>query len=94
MSRYDRVIRRANNYSTTTMTSTLRNAALDGSLGTYVRVLKEGQRLDHIAGELWGDSQYWWVIAACSGVGWYFQCPPGVELLIPYSLDEAVNLAR
>jgi hypothetical protein len=92
MRRYDRTRKLSRNFATTTMTSRLRFAALDGTLPINVRVLREGERLDHIAFELWGDSQKWWIIAACSGVGWWLQCPAGTELLLPASLEQAENL--
>lgn len=92
MGRYNSARRLSTNYATWTMTSRLRRAALNGTLPIRVRVLREGERLDHIAFELWGDAQKWWIIAACSGVGWWLQCPPGTEVLIPVSLERAEGL--
>ena len=48
---------------------------------TYI--LKEGERLDQIAGAIYGDSGMWWAIAAASGIGWGLQVPPGTLLKIP-----------
>lgn len=83
MRRYDKAKRGARNYKTWAMNSNVRRAALRGEFPVRRRILKEGERLDQIAGELWGDAQLWWVIAACSGIGWWLQTPAGTELLIP-----------
>lgn len=37
----------------------------------------QADRLDTIAGEVYGDSRYWWVLAAASDIGWGLQVPPG-----------------
>jgi hypothetical protein len=34
-------------------------------------------RLDTLAGTLYGDARLWWVLAATSGIGWGMQIPPG-----------------
>jgi hypothetical protein len=65
------------------MTTTIRNLVASGQLSTTTVVLKEGERLDQIAGKYYGDSTLWWVIAAASGIGWGLQCPPGTVVAIP-----------
>jgi len=52
------------------------------------RLLKEGERLDTIAGIELGDARMWWIIAACSGIGWALQAPPGTLIKIPVNLSE------
>lgn len=54
------------------------------------RVL-EGQRLDSIAGEAYGDGRLWWVIAAASEIGWGLQVPPETIIRIP-NLDDVSTL--
>lgn len=54
----------------------------------------EGKRLDHYAFEEYGNSNYWWVIAAASGIGWWLQVPPGVVINIPTSIEEIRNLKK
>lgn len=55
----------------------------------YKRQLsKEGDRLDILAGEYYGNSAYWWVIAAASGIGWGLQIPAGTVITIPLDLGE------
>jgi|688.fasta_scaffold01900_34 nucleoid-associated protein YgaU len=65
------------------MATTVRNLVASGQLSTTIITLKEGERLDQIAGKYYGDSTLWWVIAAASGIGWGLQCPPGTVVAIP-----------
>ena len=53
-----------------------------------------GDRLDHIAFKEYKDAQYWWIIAAASGIGWWLQVPEGVVLNIPTNLDQIENLSE
>ena len=52
---------------------------------TYVT--KQGDRLDIISGDAYGTGDYWWVIAAASGIGWALQVPPGTRLFIPTDIQ-------
>ena len=59
----------------------------------FARVtIKEGQRLDKIAHDFYGDARLWWIIAAASGIGWWLQMPEDIVLYIPTNLDEISNL--
>ncbi len=69
----------------------LRDAQTTGAIATREIVTVEGQRLDQIAGELWGDGKLWWVIAITSGIGWWLQVPPGTRLLVPVDINEALR---
>jgi hypothetical protein len=51
-------------------------------------VMKEGERLDTLAGRFFGDGDLWWVIAAASGIGWSLQTPPGTFLRIPTNIGQ------
>ncbi len=62
-----------------------------GLLRYTTRILQEGERLDQISGEVYGDSSYWWVIASASGVGWSLQIAPGALLRIPVSIEEVLG---
>jgi Gpi18-like mannosyltransferase len=57
------------------------------------RKLLGGERLDTISFDVYGDSRYWWVIAAATGIGWCLQVPPGTLLRIPTNLDQALKLS-
>ena len=63
-------------------------AAKNGSIQSTTRQLREGERLDTIAGVVYGDAGLWWVIAAASGIGWGLQVPAGVVLTIPTDLNQ------
>jgi hypothetical protein len=70
------------------------NAVQTGDLETTTVVLTQGQRLDHLAGQFYGNGRYWWIIAAASGIGWALQCPAGTVVRIPKNLDVALSLGR
>tara|TARA_B100000700_G_C14636553_1_gene665332 strand:- start:246 stop:533 length:288 start_codon:yes stop_codon:yes gene_type:complete len=61
----------------------LRRAKELGLIPTKQVVLKESQRLDHLAAEYLGNSRLWWVLAALSDIGWGLQLPPGVVINVP-----------
>ena len=48
----------------------INRAVRAGTVPSSTIILEQGQRLDHIAGVVYGDSTLWWIIAAASGVGW------------------------
>ena len=64
------------------------NMVENGSLTYTVRVLQGKERLDILAGKIYGNSNLWWVIAAASGIGWAMQVPPGTMLRIPSDLGK------
>jgi hypothetical protein len=73
-------------------TSAIYAASISGALDTDKIILTSNQRLDTLAGERYGDSQYWWVIAASSGIGWGLQVPAGTVIRIPKNVQLAINL--
>jgi hypothetical protein len=85
MRRYSRspVIKAGTAYGSQGGIDSVRSLYNSGNLQATSYVLKEGERLDHIAGKFLGDSTMWWAIAAISGIGWGLQCPPGTVVLIP-----------
>ena len=66
-------------------------AVQNGSIPATRRTVKDGERLDTIAGKVYGDASMWWIIAAASGIGWGLQVPPGIVITIPTDLNQ-VNL--
>lgn len=46
-------------------------------------VLDESERLDILAGKIYGDSTLYWLISAASDIGWALQAPPGTRIKIP-----------
>lgn len=80
-------------YFGTAHTSTLIFNAVENGLIDFTTIeLKEKQRLDQLAGSVYKDSSYWWVIAAASGIGWSLQVPAGTIIRIPTSLDNVMSI--
>lgn len=78
--------------ATNTSIIRIRNAARNGGISVSYRVLRSGERLDTIAGEVYGDGRLWWIIAASSNIGWWLQVPPGTRLSIPNDLSQIDSL--
>tara|TARA_B100000424_G_C22788698_1_gene423647 strand:- start:206 stop:511 length:306 start_codon:yes stop_codon:yes gene_type:complete len=57
-----------------------------------IHILEEGERLDYLAGIYYGDSSFWWVLAAASGIGYALQVPPGTVIRVPNSLAEVLGV--
>ena len=70
----------------------LYKAAQSGAITATQHVTKERQRLDILAGQIYGDGRLWWVIAAASGIGWGLQIPAGTVLTIPTNLSEVEGI--
>jgi len=71
----------------------IRSGILSGRLRYTTMTISEGQRLDTIAGSVYGDASLWWIIAAASGIGWGLQVTPGIVLSIPTNPGKALSLA-
>lgn len=81
------VIRAGKIFGTNKMSRRIFLACETGQLKTEVVILKESQRLDHLAGIKYGDSTLWWILASASGIGWGLQLPPGTLVRIPVNPD-------
>ena len=66
----------------------------EGDIRCSTYIIKENERLDHVAAKKYGASTMWWVIAAASGIGWGLQVPPGTILRIPTSAGQIISLLR
>jgi len=71
---------------------TIYSAIESGEINYGVKILEEGERLDTIAGQVYGDSSLWWIISAASGIGWGLQVPPGTILRIPTNINSVIGL--
>ena len=54
--------------------------------------LLQSTRLDHLASQFYGNSSYWWIIAAASGIGWGMQVPAGTIVRIPQNLAQILTI--
>jgi len=88
LTRYNEGISSTGGLTTAKSVARLRAAIRAGRISTSNRVLKQGERIDQIAAEVYGDGRLWWVIAAASNIGWWLQAPPGTRLSIPTDLSE------
>lgn len=92
--RYTRtpIIRGGQQYGTAESSLAIKKAVEAGQLTTTVRVLQGAERLDVLAGQVYGDARQWWIIAAASGIGWALQVPAGTRIVIPTNLAEISDL--
>ena len=59
----------------------LRRAIKYGTIQPIRKIITTGyDRLDTLAGAVYDDSRYWWVLAAASNIGWGLQVPPGTTI--------------
>ena len=88
--RYSRAprIKGGQSYGTYTASRIIFKAAQTAGLDVTTHTVKEGERLDIIAGEYYRDGTLWWIIAAASGIGWGLQVPAGTFLIIPTDLGQ------
>jgi len=94
LSRYqnDSSIRGGKLLRSATAVMRIREAVKLGQVRLRPIIVKERQRLDKIAGDLYGDGRLWWVIAATSDIGWPLQVPPGTRLNVPADLSQIMGL--
>ena len=90
--RSDERVRLGQSLKTASAVTRIRLAQRQGIFRLRTVIVKESERMDQIAARELGNSQFWWVIAATSGIGWCMQVPPGTRLLVPDSLDQILRL--
>ncbi len=77
-------------YGTSRVSAAIQAGIESGIIKFRSDFIKEGQRLDSIAGMHYnGRSDLYWIIAAASGIGWSLQVPPGTAIKIPDVNDVA-----
>lgn len=74
-------------YGTSRAIRAIRSGIESGTIRYTTQRSQEGQRLDSIAGMVYGNGSLWWVIAAASDIGWSLQMPPETVLRIPNLTD-------
>ena len=94
MNRYrsDRRIRGGALLASNESVNKIKSAIRNGTIKYKRYKSKEGERLDIIAAKYLGDARLWWVLAACSNIGWALQIPPGTIIQIPVSLERINSL--
>tara|TARA_Y100000593_G_scaffold91094_1_gene179006 strand:+ start:5356 stop:5643 length:288 start_codon:yes stop_codon:yes gene_type:complete len=70
----------------------IRRAKELGLIKTRQVVIKESQRLDHLAAGHLGSSHLWWVLAALSDIGWGMQLPIGTVIYVPTDMRSISKL--
>lgn len=78
-------------YGTSNAAQIVRNAIKDGRLPVSTTVLRGAERLDTLAGTLYDDARYWWVLAMASDIGWGLQVPAGTVIRVP-ELAQVIKL--
>ncbi len=70
-------------FGTSVAIQNIRTAIKNNQLPVKTTVIRGLERLDTIAGSVYGDSRYWWILAAASDIGWGMQVPVGTIIKIP-----------
>lgn len=85
ISRYTNTARLAfgTQFGTSIGITKIRAAIKSGVLPIDEIIVRGAERLDTLAGVIYGDARYWWVLAAASNIGWGLQVPPGTIIKIP-----------
>lgn len=78
-------------YGTSRAIQAIRDGIKNGTIRYTKSEIVDGQRLDTIAGQVYGDGRDGWIIAAASNIGWMLQVPPGTILIIP-NKDDVKNV--
>lgn len=74
-------------YGTSRVSEIISNGVSAGTIRYTEDFIHEGERLDSIAGKVYGDASLWWIIAAASKIGWGLQVPPKTIIKIPNRED-------
>lgn len=78
-------------YGTSTAIASIRKAIANNQVSYKEIIVRGSERLDTIAGVLYGDARYWWILAAASNIGWGLQVKPGTVLKV-IDLADALSL--
>lgn len=78
-------------FGTSQVIQNVRAAIKEGRVPVSTTVVRGAERLDTLAGVLYGDARYWWVLAAASDIGWGLQIPPGTVIKVP-ELSQVLKL--
>lgn len=92
-SRYNKtpVLEFGRSYGTSQTVNNVRYAIKYGALPYSERLTQGAERLDVLAGQIYGDGRHWWILAAASDIGWGLQVPPGTIIKVP-RLEDVLKL--
>lgn len=76
-------------YGTGRAREAIQAAIAAGQINTKQIIVRGRERLDTMAGVLYGDGRLWWILAAASNIGWGMQVPPGTVITVPNLGDVA-----
>ena len=81
-SRYSRspILKLGTQYGTSRAREAIQSAIKNNQIRVRPMVVRGRERLDTIAGVIYGDARYWWILAAASNIGWGMQIPPGTVI--------------
>ena len=85
------IINGGRSYGTSESGIVIKKAIDNNEVRFTTRILRAGERLDIIAGQVYGDSNLYWIIASASAIGWPLQVPPGTIINIP-NLEDITKL--
>jgi uncharacterized lipoprotein YbaY len=78
-------------YGTSYVISFLRTAIRTNQLRYDTIIVHQKERLDTLAAQIYGDGKLWWVLAACSDIGFGLQVPAGTVVRVP-NLEDTMKL--
>ena len=81
-----------NTKSMSVVNAAIRRGVINGTIPVKTVVLEQDRRIDQLAGQIYGSSSYWWILAAASGIGWGLQVPAGTIIIIPDDLGQILSL--
>ena len=76
-------------FGTSQAATIIRQAIANGTIKSHEIVVRGAERLDTLAGSIYGEGRYWWILAAASNIGWGLQIPPGTIIVVPDLNDVA-----
>jgi hypothetical protein len=53
--------------------------------------IQAGDRLDIIAQQIYGNSEYWKILAIYNDIGYFFQLKPGDKLYLPLRIQDVMD---
>jgi len=81
-------------YGTSYISRQIFDGINNGAIKYSENYLQQGERLDVLAGQVYGDGRLYWIICAASGIGFAAQVPPGTIIKTPNLSDVTRYIAN